>query len=268
MIQTQLFFLKCPTSRLQLRLLLRNHHYSLQFKIPGTNATKRLSYYQQRQHLIRRARFSSSMASSTPTPHTQQPTRHQDQNHDHGPNHAKQIETLISSLPLTRYLRTAGSGYTEFRPLQEMHPSAQETHLVTTSFLSNGSKMPVEPIFSLKSPVPTQEQYNGREQVQYPSIIGITYLFTHLTGHAGFIHGGLLTVLFDDLFARLASEILPSRIGMTARLEMDFRTPVTPGRVAVYRGVVERVAGRKVYVKGEFCLGLGSSGRGVVGRGR
>ncbi|KAL4947921.1 HotDog domain-containing protein [Aspergillus filifer] len=132
--------------------------------------------------------------------------------------------------------------------MQCMHPSAQKTHLVTTSFVGQDTKIPVEPIYFLKPPSPPPSTH--------PSIIHPLYLSTHMTGHAGFIHGGLLSVLFDDIFARLASEVLPSRIGMTVRLQMEFRAPAVPERLYIARARVERVEGRKVWVDGEIrCLG-------------
>ncbi|RDW62879.1 PaaI family thioesterase [Aspergillus mulundensis] len=171
------------------------------------------------------------------------------------------VEDLISSLPLIRYVRSTpatsnpstGVTYTEFRPLRTMHPSAQSTHLVTTSMIST-SKLPIDPIFFLKRPLtesrPRTQQNNKIE------IIATAYLSTHLTGHAGYIHGGLLGVLFDDAFARLAAEIFPSGIGMTANLTLDFRAPAMPGRVYVYRVGIEKVEKlRKIWVCGSMrCL--------------
>ncbi|OJI96172.1 hypothetical protein ASPVEDRAFT_35530 [Aspergillus versicolor CBS 583.65] len=161
------------------------------------------------------------------------------------------IEDLISSLPLTRYLRSSTSPkYTEFRPYRTMHSSAQSTHLVTTSLLSHPTKLPTDPIFFLTSPS-TQPQPQPQ-----PQIIATAYLSTHLTGHAGYIHGGLPFLLFDDVFARLAAEIFPSRVGMTATMGLDFRAPAVPGRVYVWRAFIEkRESERKVWVRGEMrCL--------------
>ncbi|KAL4904960.1 HotDog domain-containing protein [Aspergillus multicolor] len=169
-------------------------------------------------------------------------------------------EDLISSLPLTRYIRSVsssnrstGATYMEFRPMRTMHPAAQSTHLVTTSLISP-SKLPIDPIFFLKhSSATCQPAAQDKDKVE---IIATAYLSTHLTGHAGYIHGGLLGVLFDDAFARLAAEIFSSRTGMTANLTLDFRAPAMTGRVYVYRVEIERVEKeRKVWVRGSMrCL--------------
>ncbi|OJJ62066.1 hypothetical protein ASPSYDRAFT_145840 [Aspergillus sydowii CBS 593.65] len=125
-----------------------------------------------------------------------------------------------------------------------MHPSAQSTHLVTTSLLSNPTKLPTDPIFFLTPHDSTK-----------PQIIATAYLSTHLTGHAGYIHGGLPFLLFDDVFARLAAEIFPSRVGMTATMGLDFRAPAVPGRVYVWRAFIEkRESDRKVWVRGEMSV--------------
>ncbi|KAL4733976.1 HotDog domain-containing protein, partial [Aspergillus similis] len=168
---------------------------------------------------------------------------------------------LISSLPLIRYLRNCtlsgaspspsaetSAKYIEFRPLRTMHPSAQVTHLVTTSLISP-TKLPIDPIYFLKhsfTKAPSQSP-------KYAEIIATAYLSTHLTGHAGYIHGGLIGILFDDAFARFAAEIFPSGVGMTANLTLDFRAPAVPGRVYVWRVGAEKVEKeRKVWVYGSM----------------
>ncbi|KAL4802356.1 HotDog domain-containing protein [Aspergillus unguis] len=135
-----------------------------------------------------------------------------------------------------------------------MHPAAQSTHLVKTA-LVNTQRLTVDPIFFLKS----KSQSGVQSQSASTQIIAATYISRHTTGHAGFVHGGLSTLLLDDIFARLAAEIFPSRIGMTARLGMDFRAPGLPERVYILRAVLDRVEGErrnKVWMKGEMrCLG-------------
>ncbi|KAL4821385.1 HotDog domain-containing protein [Aspergillus spinulosporus] len=132
-----------------------------------------------------------------------------------------------------------------------MHPSAQVTHLVTTSLISP-TKLPIDPIYFLKHSF-TDALSQSPKSVE---IIATAYLSTHLTGHAGYVHGGLIGILFDDVFARLAAEIFPSGVGMTANLTLDFRAPAVPGRVYVWRAGIEKVEKeRKVWVYGRMrCL--------------
>ncbi|KAK6814512.1 hypothetical protein RU639_009486 [Aspergillus parasiticus] len=159
-------------------------------------------------------------------------------------------DRLISSLPLVRYLRSlslSGKGvprssiYEESRPSCTMHPTASSVHMVIGS-LSGPTKMPTDPYFFVKSDDACR-------------MIGICYVGSNLCGHPGFVHGGLLFTLFDDAFARCASNVFSSRIGMTANLDISFRNPSIPDRVYVYRSEVIKREGRKAWIAGEIrCL--------------
>ncbi|KAE8160190.1 HotDog domain-containing protein [Aspergillus tamarii] len=162
---------------------------------------------------------------------------------------------LISSLPLIRYLRQnqqRQDAYKESRPYSIMNSDAIPTHLVSGS-LFTPNKLPVAPYFFTKSqPI--------------PSLIAACYVGTHLTGHAGFVHGGLHFLLFDDAFAYCASQVFKSRIGMTANLHVDFRQPSLPNRVYVYRCTVEKIDGRKAYIVGEIRSLNASCAEEMLGR--
>ncbi|KAE8379014.1 HotDog domain-containing protein [Aspergillus bertholletiae] len=160
-------------------------------------------------------------------------------------------DRLISSLPLVRHLRSPSptektipqsSIYDESRPSRAMHPTARSVHMVMGS-LSGPTKIPTDPYFFLES-----DKQNCR-------LIGICYIGSDLCGHPGFVHGGLLFTLFDDAFARCASQVFGSRIGMTANLDISFRNPSMPDRVYVYRSEVIKREGRKAWIAGEIrCL--------------
>ncbi|KOC08221.1 hypothetical protein AFLA70_178g001931 [Aspergillus flavus AF70] len=122
-----------------------------------------------------------------------------------------------------------------------MHPTASSVHMVIGP-LSGPTKMPTDPYFFVKSDDACR-------------LIGICYLGSNLCGHPGFVHGGLLFTLFDDAFARCASNVFSSRIGMTANLDISFRNPSIPDRVYIYRSKVIKREGRKAWIAGEIrCL--------------
>lgn len=157
------------------------------------------------------------------------------------------IENMISSLPLIRYLRSPGCVkppapiYQESRPYRSMHPSAGSTHLVIGSLLSS-SKLPVDPYFFVR----THETHR---------VIATCYIGAHLCGHPGYVHGGLAFLLFDDVFARCASLVFRSGVGMTANMNIDFRKPSVPDRMFIYRAEIKRTEGRKAWVVGQMrCL--------------
>ncbi|EIT76089.1 hypothetical protein AO1008_02106 [Aspergillus oryzae 100-8] len=152
-------------------------------------------------------------------------------------------DRLISSLPLVRYLRSLSlSGKGESRPSRTMHPTASSVHMVIGP-LSGPTKMPTDPYFFVKSDDACR-------------LIGICYLGSNLCGHPGFVHGGLLFTLFDDAFARCASNVFSSRIGMTANLDISFRNPSIPDRVYIYRSKVIKREGRKAWIAGEIRLSV------------
>ena len=157
------------------------------------------------------------------------------------------IENMISSLPLIRYLRSPDCVkppapiYHESRPYRSMHPSAGSTHLVIGSLLSS-SKLPVDPYFFVRA----HETHR---------VIATCYIGAHLCGHPGYVHGGLAFLLFDDVFARCASLVFGSGVGMTANMNIDFRKPSIPDRVYIYRAEIKRTEGRKAWIVGQMrCL--------------
>ncbi|KAH8900314.1 hypothetical protein GQ53DRAFT_836230 [Thozetella sp. PMI_491] len=161
------------------------------------------------------------------------------------------IEDLISSLPLVRYLRSHAPTpeseskllvYSEFRLHSNMSPMASSAHLVSGSLFGE-DKLPAYPrLFVQKEPV--------------CRMISVCYIGTKLCGHPGYVHGGVLFSLFDDIFARCAAVVFPSSVGMTANLNINFRKPSLPDRLYVVRAEVERGEGRKLWVTGSIrCLG-------------
>jgi acyl-coenzyme A thioesterase PaaI-like protein len=83
-------------------------------------------------------------------------------------------------------------------------------------------------------------------------VVSVFHIGRDLCGHPGFVHGGLLSVLFDEVFARCVSAAFPSGLGMTANLSVDFRKPALPDRVYVLRAETVKVEGRKAWVEGRM----------------
>lgn len=78
----------------------------------------------------------------------------------------------------------------------------------------------------------------------------MAHLGRELCGHPGFVHGGLLAVLFDEVFARCACPCLPKGIAVTANLNVDYRSPGHPDRLYVLQARTVEVEGRKAWVEG------------------
>ncbi|KAL5358510.1 HotDog domain-containing protein [Aspergillus floccosus] len=185
---------------------------------------------------------SSNTASPPPTSST---IRLQETNpHHHQSTEATTIDNLIAELPLVQSLRRDPS-YTESRPHRAMNPTHRPSHFVAGT-LSGANKITVPPFMwsaTLRSPD------SGRPQTR---IVSVFHIGAQLCGHPGFVHGGLLTVMFDEAFARCVATSFPSGLGMTANLNVDFRKPAVPERLYVLQAETVKVEGRKAWVEGSL----------------
>lgn len=98
-----------------------------------------------------------------------------------------------------------------------------------------------------------EQQTTGREmeaellrQMPIPLVESIVQLGTALDGHVGTIHGGILSLLIDDLLG-YAFEALGIPYAVTANLSIDFRSPVPAGSKVKLRAVLTGWEGRKLY---------------------
>ncbi|MFV0316141.1 MAG: PaaI family thioesterase [Microthrixaceae bacterium] len=72
-------------------------------------------------------------------------------------------------------------------------------------------------------------------------------------GPPGCVHGGYVAAVFDELLG--AAQSLSGTQGMTARLEVDYRSPTPLGEELVMRGWVDRTEGRKIWARGTLSAG-------------
>ncbi|KAL8805285.1 MAG: hypothetical protein Q9182_002053 [Xanthomendoza sp. 2 TL-2023] len=146
-----------------------------------------------------------------------------------------EINNLITTHPLSQRLRS-DPAWTESRPHLQMPPMMQQ-HSLTASTLRGDTKIPVPPLMFTKG--------NQGEE-----LIAISYLGADLCGHVGIVHGGLLATMLDEGLARCSFAALPSKVGVTARLEIDFKRPTRSEGFVVLKARTERVEGRKAWVRG------------------
>lgn len=95
----------------------------------------------------------------------------------------------------------------------------------------------------------TPESTSSRPQSNF----SITYLHLgdQLSGHRGIIHGGLLATLLDEITCRLAFLSFPSRRGVTANLNINYKKPTLVNNWICIKCQVIKKQGRKCWVKGE-----------------
>ncbi|KAJ5453032.1 Thioesterase superfamily [Penicillium cf. griseofulvum] len=157
------------------------------------------------------------------------------------------LDTLVSQIPLVQTLRETHSTYKETRPHLAIPAPIRQHHFVGGSLAGPG-KLAFAPYMWLSTGKTGQTESGD----QASNVVSVFHIGQNLCGHPGFVHGGLLTVLFDEVFARCVSAAFPSGLGMTANLNVDFRKPALPDRVYVLRTKTTKVEGRKAWVEGQM----------------
>lgn len=157
------------------------------------------------------------------------------------------IEAFIENHPLTLSLRQNPT-FTESRPHKNV-PESMRAHNLMTGALAGHHALSIAPyVFN---------EENGK------SMTMIMHLGTDICGHPGIIHGGLLATLLDEGLARCCFAALPSGVGVTANLNVDYRAPAPADGFYVLRAETRRVQGRKVWVEG-WIETLAECGREIV----
>ncbi|KAL1838655.1 hypothetical protein VTJ49DRAFT_2434 [Mycothermus thermophilus] len=149
---------------------------------------------------------------------------------------ARAKDEYINSHPLVASLR-ADPNYVESRPHMRI-PTPWRKHNLTGGTLLGPGKMTILPYGWARN--------DGKSYVQ------ITHVGTDLCGHVGIIHGGFLATMLDEGLARCCFPVLPFNIGMTAKLEIDYKAPAMADQFLVLRARTVKVEGRKAWVEGHI----------------
>ncbi|KAL2128509.1 hypothetical protein VTI74DRAFT_9095 [Chaetomium olivicolor] len=149
---------------------------------------------------------------------------------------SKAKEDYINSHPLTMSLR-ANPEFIESRPHMKIPPSWRR-HNLTGGTLMGPGKVAVPPF--------SWTEREGKSYVQ------ITHVGTDLCGHMGIIHGGFLATMLDEGLARCCFPVLPYNVGMTAKLEINYKAPAMADQYLVLRATTVKAEGRKAWVEGHI----------------
>lgn len=144
------------------------------------------------------------------------------------------INTRILTCPLAESLRR-NPAFLESRPHLKIPEALRPTNLTGGTLMGPG-KIAVPPLVFGEG--------------QGKSMYSIFYLGEQLCGHPGMVHGGCLATLLDEGLARCCFPALPSRLGFTANLKVEYRRPVRAGMCFVLRAETVKVEGRKAWVRG------------------
>lgn len=86
-------------------------------------------------------------------------------------------------------------------------------------------------------------------QRQGDAVVSTVTLDAAFEGAPGRSHGGFVSAIFDDLFGSLP--MLQNKIAFTASLTVNYVAPSPVFEPVLFRGWIERVEGRKIFVAGE-----------------
>lgn len=148
----------------------------------------------------------------------------------------KTIDEYINDHPLAIEMRSRPE-MTESRPHMRL-PDSVRRHNFTGATLAGPGRITVPPVCWMED--------GGK------SLVSISHLGTDMCGHPGIVHGGLLATMLDEGLARCCFAALPHNVGVTARLEINYKKPVHAGTYVVLRARTVQVDGRKAWVEGRL----------------
>lgn len=83
-------------------------------------------------------------------------------------------------------------------------------------------------------------------------ILAFYYLGRSLAGHPGIVHGGISAVLLDECMGRACFPKLAGKVAVTAKMELQYKSPIKVGSVVLVRAITKEVQGRKAWVEAEI----------------
>lgn len=140
--------------------------------------------------------------------------------------------------------QTHNAHYRLSRPY-EKYPEERRQHSLTASTLRGPGLMAAPPVVLTKTAhgAAVEGGHAGDSTVLF-------HVGRSLCGHDGVVHGGLIATLFDESMARSAFHVLPAHVGVTARLELNYRAPTFADQNIVLQTYIQHSQGRKAKVTG------------------
>jgi acyl-coenzyme A thioesterase PaaI-like protein len=96
----------------------------------------------------------------------------------------------------------------------------------------------------LASPIAVRYEADGERG---PAIVGVGRFGAAYEGPPGCVHGGVIAGSFDEILGLTQS--MTGQPGMTAHLEIDYRSPTPLHRELRFEGRILRVEGRKIFTE-------------------
>lgn len=186
--------------------------------------------------------------------------------------HTREIEKGLHEIPLVKELAQVSYETKSARGVRESFAIAQPAETVpeneaeylivrpfvhspperlarqfTAGSLRGPGMFATTPLVFSKTKLGAQKR-GGREG----DTIAFVHIGKNMCGFEGVVHGGLIATMFDEVLARASFYALPSMVGVTAKLEVNYRRPTYADRYFVMESHVTDNSGRKVFTTGEF----------------
>lgn len=142
------------------------------------------------------------------------------------------VATAIHSPALQRLLAFADCK--QFRGVLAIKPEHQADQLTFTTLAGPGK---------ISCPPYVATSNEGGE------LLAFYHLGSQLAGHAGICHGGLSAVLLDECMGRVCFARFSAGVGVTVKLNISYRAPIPVNSIVLVAAKVEKVEGRKAWVK-------------------
>lgn len=81
------------------------------------------------------------------------------------------------------------------------------------------------------------------------SLLAFYQLGRKLAGHKGIVHGGICGVILDECMGRACFPVLPAKIAVTAKLELEYKSPIPVDSTIMVRADTKEIQGRKARVE-------------------
>ena len=151
-------------------------------------------------------------------------------------SYTAKILSEANSLPVVQKLRS-DPAYVESRAYEKMDREQRE-RLLTGGALLGPGRMAIKPLVF----------YND----DLKKLVLVFHAGQDLCGHRGLIHGGFLATMLDEVLGMCALQSLPESSGVTASLNVNYRTPTRANQFIVATAVVGNVEDSKVTIKGKL----------------
>ncbi|TFK38820.1 HotDog domain-containing protein [Crucibulum laeve] len=151
--------------------------------------------------------------------------------------YTENLETQLQNLPFLQEHRSKedANEWYEARPYQNF-PEERRVNNLSAGALRGPGKLALPPLV--------------RSRKDESESIIVVHLGRGLCGHDGIVHGGLLATLLDESLGRMAINNLPEKVGVTAKLALNYKAPTRADQFVIIRTSLIETKGRKAIVKG------------------